>query len=89
MKIKFKFIGARNEVSSMAERHYGVMPVDNPNKTIIDFVSVNGDINISITVDERNQLAAHLANQMQNEIFEFDFGQEIPKNRLNSNPVKL
>ena len=85
MKIKFKFTGAETVLSAFRENDYslGAPPIVQPNKSILSFQSIDGSVNVSITLDERHRLAQQLVIGMQNEVFEFDFSQPLPVNRLN------
>lgn len=75
MKMLFKFIGGRTDMWATRENTLGAMPIMQPNKHVLSFVSVDQSVNVDITVDERHALARVIAEQMQNELFEFDFGQ--------------
>lgn len=83
MKIQFKLIGTDGEVWADRDNVLGQCITMQPNTYTLKFVSIDQSIELSIKLDERNKLAAHLANQLQNEIFEFDFSQSIPEKRLN------
>ena len=83
MKIKFKFYGAEKEIWASRDNILGENIINQPNKSKLQFISIDGSIKVDITVDERHRLTEQLAMGMQNEIFEFDFAQPMPANRLN------
>lgn len=83
MKIQFKFIGTSAEAWADRDNILGQCITIQPNTYNLRFLSIDGAIELTLKVDERNKLAVHLANQLQNETFEFDFGQPLPEKRLN------
>lgn len=84
MKLKFKFCGSERRISAFNDNEFGQHIIRQPNVFTLTFVSEHGDIELKMTLDERNQAAMVIAEGMQNEYFEFDFSQPMPQNRLNS-----